>query len=498
MIVTDLLSGLQPQPIPKTARRHQQRAMNELRDSVRSGHRRVVLQMPTGAGKTFIAAQLVKNSIAQGKRVMFVVPFVALIDQTIEAFRAEGIPDIGVIQGSHPMFDYNSNVQIASLQTLARRPRFPIDLVIVDEAHVGSAVIPKWMKSDPRLRFIGLSATPWRKGMAAEYDDLVIGATLMELIGAKILSDFRVFAPAHPDLKGVKTKAGDFDPAQLSQAMQKGQLMADVVTTWLALGEDRPTLCFAVDRAHAKSLHKVFDSAGVSSAYIDGNTDSVERHLICERFQRGKIRVVVNVGVLTTGIDWDVRCIILARPTKSEMLYVQMVGRGLRTAPGKDDCLILDHADNTLRMGFVTEVGHERLLGGVVKVGVPSKTADRLPKVCPRCNFLRPANAPECPNCGFIPEPQSTVDTVYGELVQVRGKPGVVTAAVQQDWYSQLLAIASERSYDLGWAGYKYKKKFGVWPKGLERSEMTPTREVMNFVKSQDIAFHHRRKSHAT
>lgn len=334
--------------------------------------------------------------------------------------------------------------------------------------------------------------------MASEYDDFVVGASLADLIKANILVDFSVFAPSRPDLANVRSNTGDFDPAQLSKVMSQGSLVADVVTTWLEKGENRPTLCFAVDRAHAKHLQRSFEAAGVACGYVDAHTDDVERKVIRERFRTGEVRVVCNVGVLTTGIDWDVRCIILARPTKSEMLYVQMVGRGLRTAEGKTDCLILDHSDNTLRMGFVTDVGHSTLEGRGEKPRVVRKSTEALPKICSKCAFVKPANVYTCPNCGFAPERQSTVNVGEGELVQVKGGRKPATAAERQDWYSQLLGAARQLGHQPGWAEHMFRDKFGTWPNGFRKCETEPGPQVLNFIKSRKIAFINRRAKDAT
>ncbi len=146
--------------------------------------------------------------------------------------------------------------------------------------------------------------------------------------------------------------------------------------TWLRRAENRPTFCFAVDSAHAKHLQTKFTEAGVSTGYIDAYTPTNERAEIKRQFHNGDISVVCNVGCLTTGIDWDVRCIVLARPTKSEILFVQMIGRGLRTAEGKEDCLILDHSDTHLRLGFVTDIHHETLDDG--RPRAKAKASDRI------------------------------------------------------------------------------------------------------------------------
>src|SRR5690606_12200504 len=154
--------------------------------------------------------------------------------------------DIGVIQADHPGTDSMARVQIASVQTLSRRMFPGTDLVIVDEAHQALRTVFTWMDGQPKLPFVGLSATAWTKGLGKHYDDLIIAATTADLIERGYLSKFRVFAPSHPDLTGVRTRAGDFAEDDLADAMSKPQLTADIVSTWMKLGENRPTLCFAV------------------------------------------------------------------------------------------------------------------------------------------------------------------------------------------------------------------------------------------------------------
>ena len=353
------------QPLIKsTLRLHQAHALAELRSSMKRGRKRVMVQAPTGAGKTILAAAIVASARERGNKVVFCVPALSLIDQTVEAFASEGLYDVGVIQAQHMMTDWSQPIQIASVQTLERRPEPEADLVIIDEAHRWFGHYEKWMTASPDLRFIGLSATPWTRGLGKWFDDLVIAATTRRLIDEGYLSDFEVYACDHPDLSGVKTVAGDYHEGQLSKAVNKTALVANVVETWMRLGKGLPTLVFGVDRAHAASLHSAFEAAGIRSAYQDAYTDPMDRSDIRRAFGNGDLDVVCNVGTLTTGVDWDVRCIVLARPTKSEILYTQIIGRGLRTAPWKDKCLILDHSDTTLKLGFVDDINHETLHDG--------------------------------------------------------------------------------------------------------------------------------------
>jgi superfamily II DNA or RNA helicase len=485
---------------------HQRDALDKLRQAVGAGDRRIVLQAPTGAGKTVIAAHIVDGALRKDKRVLFTVPAISLVDQTVEAFYAEGIRDIGVIQASHVMTDWSKPVQVASIQTLVKRDQIPdAHLMVVDECHRLFDWYGKtFTRPDWRLRpIIGLSATPWTRGLGTLYSKLIIVATTARLIEQEYLCPFKVFAPAHPDLKGVRTVAGDYHEGDLAGAMNKEVLVADVVETWLKRGENRSTFCFAVDRAHAQHLQERFTAAGIACGYIDANTPLQERDRIRDQFHDGRIRVVSSIGCLTMGIDWDARCIILARPTKSEMLYVQMIGRGLRTAEAKDHCLILDHSDTTLRLGFVTDIHHDELDDGRERAK-SNESRVRLPKECPQCTYLMPPGIVKCPSCGFERIKQSGVQVEDGELIEVTGrkrKPGrnANDGIDPQLFFAQLKGYGLHHEYADGWSAHKFREKFGYWPprawNGLD--PLTPTPDVNNWIRSRNIAFHKARAAHA-
>ena len=457
-------------------RDYQQTTIDRLKAALAGGYKRPVVQAPTGAGKTVIAAALIRMARNKGKRVIFAVPALTLIDQTVERFRQNGITDIGVMQAYHEMTDHSQPVQVCSVQTLARRNIPDVDLVIIDEAHLMFKLYDKWM-NDPKwlkVPFIGLTATPWSKGMGAKgrWDHLIVATTTSELIEKGALSDFKVFAPAHPDLNGVKTVAGDYEIRGLGAAMDKGDLVADIVSTWMERADNKPTICFCVNRLHAKHIQEQFKRSGVNAEYLDAYTDLTQRADMFRRFAAGEVKVLCNVGVLTTGFDADVRCIILARPTKSEILYTQMIGRGLRTAKGKSECLILDHSDTTLRLGFVTDIQHQELDDGVARRNA-KESSKPLPKECPKCAFVRPPKAANCPACGFKPEPKSKVECVTGDLYELtrnkKFKPHEWPHQARQEFFSQLILHASLRGYKKGWAHHAFKDKFGYFPEGTIR-----------------------------
>lgn len=473
----------------KELRPHQVKAVAQLRASFLAGNKRTVLQLPTGAGKTLTAAKIIESALAKGKRVLFTVPRLSLVNQTVAEFTKEGIPHIGVIQANHPRTDASAPVQVASVQTLARR-EVPNDfgLVLIDECHETYDILYELMARWPDAYFVGLSATPWAKGMGLHWQDLCNSITLQELIDAGYLSKFVAYAPDVPDLTGIKTVAGDYAENTLADVMADKKLVASVVDTWLLKGEDRPTFCFGVNRAHAGHLRDQFNRQGVSAGYCDAFTDSVEMGLLERRFRAGDIRVMCSVRKMTTGIDWPVSCIIDAAPTQSEMLHVQKIGRGLRVNPGTEDLVILDHASNSLRLGLVTDIRHDKL--NTTPKGTKEPAKERLPKPpreCANCAALMTGLV--CPFCGHEHKPAVGVETVEGELKVIGGKVKAPTSAEKQAWWSGILSIKAERQKSSGWAAHAYRDRFGAWPRGLAYIPGPASQEVRNFIRAKAIRF---------
>jgi len=476
--------------------------LEQLREAVAERKTRVCLQAPTGWGKTVFASALVESARDKDKKVLFTVPAISLIDQTVEMFWDHGVVDVGVIQASHMMTNWSKPIQIASVQTLQKRDMPEADVVIVDECHRWFAAYGTWMHKDLgwKCPVVGLSATPWTKGLANHYDHFIRASTTEELIEKGLLSPYRVFAPTHPDLSGVRTVAGDYHEGELSAKMSDTALVADAVSTWLRMSEGRPTLCYAVDRAHAKHLQAKFQASGVPCGYQDAETKDIDRKAVKRDFHSGTVKVVVSVGTLTTGIDWDVRCISMCRPTKSDMLFTQIVGRGLRTAEGKDHCLILDHSSNHSRLGFVTDVdaSHTGLLGGKSPTHDNRTESIRLPKECPQCAYLKPPRMAKCPHCGFVAEVVWTAKPVEGELRLLKPKPKqkALDHIDKATFYAQLRGVEIQRGYRSGWAGNQYRDQYGEWPSPDMRGVapiMNTSKEILGWITSRQIAFRARK-----
>ena len=467
-------------------REHQSRAIAKLRESIGKGKRCPVLMASTGFGKTLIAIDMIKSALNKGNKVMFVVDRVTLIDQTSKEFDKHGI-DHGIIQADH----WRTNdlpVQIASVQTLVRRRDKPYaNLVIVDEAHCMWQGMNEIIKNWTGVKFIGLSATPFAKGMGKVFDDLIQVETTQSLIDKGYLSDFIAYGSVELNLDGIQVQAGDYNQKQLGQRVNTKKLVGDVVKTWLKKGENRKTVCFATNVAHSKSIVDELNAYGVTAEHIDAKTKPEDRDAILMRHDSGETKIISNVGITTKGWDSpDTSCIILARPTKSLMLYLQMVGRVLRTHPDKQNAIILDHGRNIERLGFPTDPLPDYLCDGEKDTQQKKKKEERereekAPKPCPACNFLKTSF--KCPSCGHEPMIKPEVESTDHELKVIERH----SMESKQHWYSMFMQHARQKGYNPGWVAHKYREKFGVWPKGLAKIPASTTPEFKKYIQHLNI-----------
>lgn len=475
-------------------REYQIKAIDELRASFKTGHRTPVLQLPCGAGKTYLAMYMIKAAIGKGKRVAFVVDNLELLEQASKAADDFCI-DHGVIQANHWRSNRSHPLQICTIQTLKRKFK-DFNFVIVDEAHCMYKAQTEWMEKHSKVPFIGLSATPWTKGMGLHWDKLIKPLSTGDLIEKGSLTPFRAFAPDTPDLDGVKTVAGDYNQKELGKAVNKHKLVANIVQTWLKHGENRQTVVFCVDIAHSEAVAEEFRSVGIASEAIHSQRDTDDRHQILSDFANGEIKIVTSRDVLVKGYDNpSISCLVLARPTKSRMIHVQQIGRGIRTAEEKQDCIILDHAGNHLRMGFITDDSPDSLDFGEKKTAAQKKEEQEepKPKECIKCHAVKPVGVSECPECGFKPTRQSEIVVEKGTLKELKKQPTPIEKA---QFFSELLWYARSKNYSEGWAAHTFKKKFDHFPskkKGV--SAVKPSKETMGYIKHLQIKFNKSKKS---
>lgn len=485
-------------------RDYQAFALDRLRSNLSAGCLAQVLQLATGGGKTAIASAVARSAVGRGNRVFFIVDSIELVDQALGRFVSDGL-ECGVIQADHHMTDYGKPVQVATIQTLKRRwSDLPDSLlpsvVIIDECHVFHEAHEKIVRQCKHMGIavIGLSATPFRKGLGKYFDKLVVGATTKNLTGIGYLVPAKCYAPHVPDLTGIKTSGGDWQSDALAEVMGDADLVGDVVDQWFKHGYGRKTIVFASNIAHSKQLCAEFERRGVAVAHIDGYMrDPLERETIIDDFRTGGLQVICNVAVLTKGFDApECSCVVLARPTKSLMLHVQMVGRGLRIAPNKADCVILDHAGNVIRNGLPTDDLPSELDDGTLDHSLDRRQKDKgkakdMP--CSSCGFV--SSRHKCPACGFEPEKRADVDVVDGELREITDagdsaskRNRTETRQQKAEFYAGLIQYGRDKGYSSGWASHKYRERYGVWPNAHRGVEpMQPSADVLKFIQHLNI-----------
>jgi DNA repair protein RadD len=428
-----------------------------------------------------------------------------IVNQTSDKLTARGVPH-GIIQaGDEKKLRPMAAVQVASIQTLhARAIRLstmlmPLaDLLIIDEAHHACAMTyAKVIEAYPNAIILGLTATPCRgdgRGLGGIFKTMIECPQVPDLIEQGYLVKSRIYAPVDPDLRGVRTQAGDYVESQLAERMDRDRLVGDIVTHWFKYGERRKTVAFACSVGHSVHIRDEFVKAGVRAEHLDGSTSIDERAAILDRLACGESEVVTNCMVLTEGFDLpDMGCIILARPTKKMGLYRQMIGRGLRPTDGKTDVVILDHSGAVFRHGL-PEDRVEWTLSPDLRATAPEHTKrqssykSKLVE-CSQCSALRVGGQP-CPACGFMPKrPAEYVAHLNGDLGLVehgKAKAGVFDRA---EWQGMLTHIAEQRGYKPGWVAHKFKEKFGDWPTRRYVSPIEPSREVLSWVRSRNIAW---------
>ena len=279
--------------------------------------------------------------------MLFIVDRIELCGQAAETFNDMGL-SVGILRGDATSYTQADEIIVASIQTIRSRsaPDW-MDFAIIDECHILHSEHIRLMEAWSDKAFIGLSATPLRKGLGKYFTHLVRGPSIRELTEPGFLVKVRAYAPQADAILsaldgvscGTTTAGFDYKDAELGAAMNRKELVGDIVKTWQEKGEDRPTLCFAVNIAHSKSIRDDFIAAGVNAAHLDAYTDPSARREIIAGFKAGEIKLLTSVNVLGTGFNVpDAACLILARPTLSEALHIQQCGRGIRTATGKTDC----------------------------------------------------------------------------------------------------------------------------------------------------------------
>lgn len=480
-------------------RDYQQQAVDALRGAFAAGKRAPLLCLPTGGGKTVIFSYITQSAVARQNRVMILVHRRELVQQTSETLESLGVSH-GVIAAGKLMTE--EPVQIASVQTLVKRLHKISEeptLIIIDEAH--HAVAGSWAKIIDHFteaKLLGVTATPMRldgRGLRGFFDQLVIGPSVKELIERGHLAPVRCFSiPRKLNRRAIGISGGDFKAGQAAQALI--EFNGDAVVEYKRHCPGKPAIVFCCTIAHAEFVADLFREAGYRSEHLSCRLDHATRKKRVEQLGNGELDILTSCNVISEGTDIPVvTAAILLRPTESEALYLQQVGRALRPAPGKERAIIIDCVGNVHRHGL-PDANREFSLEDT------KKSTDEAPPIreCPRCYAILPAATQICPACGHIfkQEQQEEQDTKYKsvavvDLVEVTAqetrKTQKLSYQVRRDrkrriamarTFEELDALRKEFGYKPGWTYMIMKERQPkprppVKPRGQDWTQLLST-----------------------
>jgi len=392
-------------------RNYQQLAIKQTWDAVRDGYKKIVLCMPTGAGKTTTAGSMISQCLRGGKKVLTLVH----VDELITQFGKRTEDQFGILSGIikagvRPM--PQRNFQIGSIQTIGRRKVYPgADIVFIDEGHRSKgATYEKAMSMYPDAIIIALTATPFRgdkKPLGELFEKLVHPVRIMDLInlGKLVPTENSIFLPKSDkrvDLSNLRTRLGDFHSGDMYERYNDASLYKGVTENYLLNGNNGQFICFNVNIEHSKQTKIAFDDIGICTEHLDGKELKSKRRVYYRAFENGEIKGLHNVNLFVEGVDVpNISCIILNRAIKSLGFYVQAVGRGLRPFPGKTSCTVLDHGENTYRFNpveYYDEMGFD------INKTEKDITEEQEKKMreCWECHEMMPMRAYKCPHCDFV------------------------------------------------------------------------------------------------
>lgn len=402
---------------------------------MRQGYRRILIQCPTGGGKTRMAAALMLVAAQMGSTSQFMVHRKELIKQTSKTFTEIGLPH-GFIANGWPL-STDAATTLAGIQTLVNRLRMilPPDLVVVDECHHAvSATYTRVLNAYQDSFIIGLSATPERldgRGLDEHFDVMVKGPSVSWLIENGYLSPFEFYGPDNPDMSGVPSTAGDFQVDAAAEVVDKPDLVGNIVEHYLRLAPGEQGLVFAVNREHSRHIAAEFNANGVPAMHVDGDTPDDERDYFDDAFRAGDIRMGVNVDLFGEGYDVpNISYVGDGGPSRSRVKVRQRWGRTLRIFKGKIRGIISDHAGNWERLGDLPDMDCDFSLQGRAKRsrGV-SDDADPV-RQCLQCYRVYPSFMSVCPGCGAAATPtKREIEQRDGDLKRIERAAAAIQKA---------------------------------------------------------------------
>lgn len=432
-------------------RPYQYDAQKMIREQFSKNIRRVILQIPTGGGKTVVFSSIAKQVIERGKRVLILCNRKELIQQAKEKLNEFGLYPTVIIPKNKIVDNF---VFVASVDTLRNREFPKIDLLIVDECHIQTfdPIINKYLELIPDLFVIGATATPIRTGnqnsLHLIYQTIVNPIEIHELIDSGFLVPCQTFS-AKENFSDVKIRAGEYDSRALYEKFTESNLYNGMIEKYKQFADGTRAICFNVNVEHSIRTTKQFNDAGISCRHVDGSTPDAERKQILTDFKNGEFQILSNCAVLTTGFDEpSIETVIINRATTSMSLYLQMIGRGSRLYKNKKSFKCIDMGANVWRFGLWSEPRVFEL-----EKKKKRETLDSAPvKFCLKCESINHISAKVCKFCDepFQIKEKKLKESEFIEVKEVRK---LIPMSRRN-----LGAIAKQNGYSNGWIHYQLKK----------------------------------------
>lgn len=463
-------------------------------------HKRVIVVAATGSGKTVVFSHIAANAAAKGTRVLILAHRDQLIKQASRKLNDNSLRHGIIMAGYTP--DYAAHVQLASVQTLVRRldkVRFQPNLIIIDECHLSVAgSYLKILEQYPDALVLGFTGSPCRldnKPLGREfggiYDHLIQAISIRQLIDRGFLVRPVVYAPAEQiDLSGIRKAMGDYKTDELAAVVDKPKLIGDAVDQYQKICPGTPAVAWCVTVQHAQHVADEFNARGIEAVMLCGDHDTAYRDDVLKKLATGEIKVVTFVGILVEGVDVpEIAAVLLLRPTMSLASYLQVIGRGLRPAPGKSCCYVLDHAGLSFKHGLADEEREWSLDWGEKKKKGKKKSAEEQVDVlqCVGADGCYAVFSPDagklaaerkraadstfsaircCPNCGKpILTKVRKVEAQDGELQEITPEMAERMRKMKKQEVNsartleELLRVAAQRGYSSGWAHQVYASR---------------------------------------
>ena len=492
-------------------RDYQQRTIDMIRSALRKGHRRVLVTLPTGSGKSIIMGNIARACIDKGSKVLALMNRRGLVFQLNDRFESCGVNSGTIMSGVES--DLSNKVQIGTNQTFSRRRLFekvnletgglfkpwqhPADVVLCDEAHRSlSKSFQGTLEAYKDKVVLGFTATPALAsgvGFGRYYEILIQPVGVRELIECSALVPGVYYGLSAPDLENIKMVAGDYEKKTLGERVKDPKIIGDIVENWNRIAFGKKTLVFAVNVKHSKAIVYEFNKNGIVAEHLDAHSSDEKRDEVIKRFRVGEIQVLSNVGLFVEGTDIpEIECVCLARPTKSIGVYLQMIGRGARPFSGKENFIVLDHGKNINEHGFYEDPIEWTLDGKEIsyKKPVQKEKKEKHKMTCHVCSAIFTGNI--CPQCYTEVENYGKkIEAIEAELKKLndikletseKKKVNAIKKLQPAILVGMLLFEANRLGKSDKWIRAQYKSINDRWPKNLNVRPLPATDELKSYL----------------